>query len=132
LQDLVAGNVDVMFDNLASSLPLIEGGKLKLIAVAAPKRLAALPNVPAIAETLPGFEATAWFGIVAPPKTPQNIVNKINADVNEALKQPEIIAKLKAMAAEVVGGTPAATATYMHEEVERWRKVIKAANVTIN
>lgn len=132
LQDLIAGNVDVMFDNLASSLPLIEGGKLKLIAVAAPKRLAAMPNVPTIAETLPGFEATAWFGIVAPPKTPQNIVDKINADVNEALRQPEIIAKLKAVAAEVVGGTPAATAAYMHEEVERWRKVIKAANVTIN
>lgn len=132
LQDLISGNVDVMFDNLASSLPLIESGKLKLIAVAAPKRMAALPNVPTIAETLPGFEATAWFGIVAPPKTPQNVVSKINADVNEALRQPEIVAKLKAMAAEVVGGTPAATAAYMHEEVERWRKVIKAANVTIN
>jgi tripartite-type tricarboxylate transporter receptor subunit TctC len=132
LQDLVAGNVDVMFDNLASSLPLINGGKLKLIAVAAPKRMVSLPNVPAIAETLPGFEATAWFGIVAPPKTPKAIVEKINADVNEALKQPEIIAKLKAMAAETVGGTTAQTASYMHEEVERWRKVIQAAHVTIN
>jgi len=132
LQDLVAGNVDVMFDNLASSLPLINAGQLKLIAVAASKRMTALPNVPTIAETLPGFEATAWFGIVAPPKTPKNIVEKINADVNEALRQPEIIAKLKAMAAETVGGSTAQTAAYMREEVERWRKVIQAAHVTIN
>jgi tripartite-type tricarboxylate transporter receptor subunit TctC len=132
LQDLVAGSVDVMFDNLSSSLPLIQGGKLKLIAVATPKRMAALPNAPTIAEKLPGFEATAWFGIVAPPKTPPEIVRKINADVNEALKQPEILDKLKNMVAEPVGGTPEATGEFMREEVERWRKVIKAAGVTLN
>lgn len=132
LQDLVAGSVDVMFDNLGSSLALINGGQLKLIAVAAPKRMKALPNVPTIAETLPGFEATAWFGVVAPPKTPTEIIRKVNADINEALKQPEIIAKLEAIAAETVGGTPEQTATYMREEVERWRKVIKAAGVTLN
>jgi tripartite-type tricarboxylate transporter receptor subunit TctC len=132
LQDLVAGSVDVMFDNLGSSLALIKGGQLKLIAVAAPKRMKALPNVPAIAETLPGFEATAWFGVVAPPKTPPGIIKKINADINEVLKMPEVIARLDAIAAETVGGTPEQTATYMHEEVERWRKVIKAANVTLN
>jgi tripartite-type tricarboxylate transporter receptor subunit TctC len=132
LQDLVAGSVDIMFDNLSSSLPLIQGGQLKLIAVASPKRMAALPNAPTIAEVLPGFEATAWFGIVAPPKTPPEVVKKINADVNEALKQPEILDKLKTMVAEPVGGTPEATGTFMREEVERWRKVIKAAGVTLN
>jgi tripartite-type tricarboxylate transporter receptor subunit TctC len=132
LQDLVAGSVDVMFDNLGSSLALINGGQLKLVAVAAPKRMKALPNVPAIAETLPGFEATAWFGVVAPPKTPPEIIKKINADINEVLKMPEVISRLDAIAAETVGGTPEQTAAYMHEEVERWRKVIKAANVTIN
>lgn len=132
LQDLVAGSVDVMFDNLSSSLPLIQGGQLKLIAVATPKRMAALPNAQTIAETLPGFEATAWFGIVAPPKTPPEIVRKINADVNEALRQPEILEKLKGMVAEPVGGTSEATSIFMREEVERWRKVIKAANVMLN
>jgi tripartite-type tricarboxylate transporter receptor subunit TctC len=132
LQDLVAGSVDIMFDNLSSSLPLIQGGQLKLIAVASPKRMAALPNAPTIAESLPGFEATAWFGIVAPPKTPPEVVKKINADVNEALKQPEILDKLKTMVAEPVGGTPEATGAFMREEVERWRKVIKAAGVTLN
>ena len=100
LQDLVAGNVDIMFDNLGVSLALVKGGKLKLIAVATPKRMASLPDVPTIAETLPGFESAAWFGVVAPPRTPQAIVDKINADVNEALRQPEIQERLVDLSAE--------------------------------
>ena len=88
LTDLVAGSVDLMFDNLGVSLPLVKGGQLKLLGVATPKRMASLPDVPTIAETLPGFESAAWFAIVAPPKTPQAVVDKINADVNEALRQP--------------------------------------------
>ncbi len=86
LNDLVGGSVNIMFDNLGVSLPLVKGGKLKLLAVATPKRMAALPDVPTIAETLPGFESAAWFAVVAPPKTPQAIVDKINADINEALR----------------------------------------------
>jgi tripartite-type tricarboxylate transporter receptor subunit TctC len=132
LQDLVAGNVNVMFDNLGVSLPLVKGGQLKLIAVAAAKRMASLPDVPAIAETLPGFEAAAWYAIVAPPKTPQAIVGKINADTNEALKSPEILERLPNFSAEPVGGTPQATAAYMREEIERWHKVIKAAGVKLD
>ncbi|MFL5043689.1 MAG: Bug family tripartite tricarboxylate transporter substrate binding protein [Xanthobacteraceae bacterium] len=132
LQDLVAGNVDVMFDNLGVSLPLVKGGQLKLIAVAAAKRMAWLPDVPAIAETLPGFDAAAWYAIVAPPKTPQAIVDKINADTNEALKSPEILERLPNFSAEPVGGTPQATAAYMREEIERWHKVIKAAGVKLD
>jgi tripartite-type tricarboxylate transporter receptor subunit TctC len=132
LQDLVAGNVNVMFDNLGVSLPLVKGGQLKLIAVAAAKRMASLPEVPAIAETLPGFEAVAWYAIVAPPKTPQAIVDKINADTNEALKSPEILERLPNFSAEPVGGTPQATAAYMREEIERWQKVIKAAGVKLD
>ncbi len=88
LNDLVAGSVDIMFDNLGVSLALVKGGKLDLLAVATPKRMTALPDVPTIAETLPGFELAAWFAVVAPPKTPQAIVNKINADMNEALARP--------------------------------------------
>jgi len=132
LQDLVAGNVEVMFDNLGVSLPLVKGGQLKLIAVAAAKRMASLPDVPAIAERLPGFEAAAWYAIVAPPKTPQAIVDKINADTNEALKSPEILERLPNFSAEPVGGTPQATAAYMREEIERWHKVIKAAGVKLD
>ncbi len=132
LSDLVAGNVDIMFDNLGVSLQLVQGGQLKLIAVATPKRMTTLPNVPTMAETLPGFEATAWYAVAAPPKTPQAIVKKINADINEALKDPEIKARLVPLSAEVVGGTPEATAKYMREEVERWHNVIKAANVKLD
>ena len=131
LQGLLAGDVDLMFDNLGVSLALVEAGKLKLLAVASPNRLPALPDVPAIAETLPGFEAVAWYGIVAPPGTPKNIVDTLNADVNEALRQPELKDHLKKLSAEVFGGSVEKTSRYMGEEVERWRAVIKAAHIEI-
>jgi tripartite-type tricarboxylate transporter receptor subunit TctC len=131
LQGLLAGDVDLMFDNLGSSLPLVEAGLLKLLAVASPNRLPALPDVPAIAETLPGFEAVAWYGIVAPPGTPRSIVDTINADVNEALRQPELRDHLRKLSAEVFGGSVEKTSRYLGEEVERWRAVIKAANIEI-
>jgi tripartite-type tricarboxylate transporter receptor subunit TctC len=131
LQGLLAGDIDLMFDNLGVSLALVEAGKLKLLAVASPNRLPALPDVPTIAETLPGFEAVAWYGIVAPPKTPRDIVDTINADVNEALRQPELRDHLKKLSAEVFGGSVERTSRYMGEEVERWRAVIKAANIEI-
>jgi len=131
LNDLVGGSVDIMFDNLGFSLPLVQGGKLKLLAVATPKRMASLPNVPTIAETLPGFESAAWFAIVAPPKTPQPIITKVNADVNEALRDPEIRKRLEGLSAESIGGTPQATAAYMRQEVERWNNIIKAAGVKL-
>src|SRR3954452_24888405 len=90
LQGLLAADVDLIFDNLGVSLPLAQAGSLKLLAVASAKRLPSLPDVPTIAETLPGFEAVAWYAILAPPGTPKRITEKINADVNEALRQPEI------------------------------------------
>ncbi len=131
LQGLLAGNVDLMFDNLGVSLPLVKAGKLKLLAVASAKRMPSLPDVPALAETLPGFEAVAWYGIVAPPKTPKAIVDKINADVNEALRDPGVQARLKPLSAEVFGGSVEKTAAYMRAEVARWDRVIKAAHITL-
>lgn len=131
LQGLLAGDVDVMFDNLGVSLPLVNAGKLKLLAVASPNRLPSLPDVPTIAEALPGFEAVAWYGIVAPPQTPKDIVDKINADVNEALRQPELQDRLRSLSAEVFGGSVDKTAKYLREEVARWGAVIKAANIEV-
>jgi tripartite-type tricarboxylate transporter receptor subunit TctC len=131
LQGLLAGDVDLMFDNLGSSLPLVEGGKLKLLAVASPNRMPSLPEVPTLAETLPGFEAVAWYGIVAPPGTPKAIIDKVNADVNEALRQPEVRDRLKLLSAEIFGGSVDRTAKYMREEVDRWAAVIKAANIVM-
>jgi tripartite-type tricarboxylate transporter receptor subunit TctC len=88
--------------------------------------------VATIAETLPGFESAAWFAVVAPPKTPRAVIDKINADMNEALRDPAILDRLKQLSAEPIGGTPQATAAYMREEVERWHNVIKAANIKLN
>jgi tripartite-type tricarboxylate transporter receptor subunit TctC len=131
LTDLVGGAVDIMFDNLGVSLTLVKGGQLKLLGVAAPKRMASLPNVPTIAETLPGFQAVTWYAVVAPPKTPKRIVDRINADINDVLRQPEMLARLVDFSAEAVGGTPEDTAKYMREEIERWGAVIKTAGVKL-
>jgi tripartite-type tricarboxylate transporter receptor subunit TctC len=120
-----------MFDNLGVSLPLVEAGKLKLLAVASARRLPSLPDVPAISEMLPGFEAVAWYAIVAPPKTPKGIVDRINADVNEALRQPELQDRLKKLSAEVFGGSAERASKYMAEEVDRWGNVIKAADIKL-
>ncbi len=132
LNDLVAGSVDCMFDNLGVSLQLVKAGKLKLLAVAAAKRMASLPDVPAMAETLPGFEAVAWYAIVAPAGTPAAVVDKINAGVNEALRDPEVQKRFANLSAETVGGTPQATASYFRDETARWKNVITAAHVTLD
>jgi tripartite-type tricarboxylate transporter receptor subunit TctC len=131
LQGLLAGDVDLMFDNLGVSLPLVEAGNLKLLAVASAQRLPSLPDVPTVAESLPGFQAVAWYAIVAPPGTPKNITEKINADVNEALRQPDLQDRLKKLSAETFGGSVEKTAKYMQEEVERWGNVIKAADIKL-
>jgi tripartite-type tricarboxylate transporter receptor subunit TctC len=131
LQGLLGEDVDMMFDNLGVSLGLTTAGQLKLLAVASSHRLPAMLGIPTIAETLPGFEAVAWYAIVAPPKTPKAIVDKINADVNEALATPEIQAQLKKLSAEVFGGSVEKSAKYLQDEVERWGGVIKAAKIEL-
>jgi len=131
LADLVAGQVDMMCDNLGVSLPQVKAGRLVALAVASPKRSRALPEVPALAETLPGFEAVAWFGIVAPPKTAPAIAEKVSAGVREALKAPEVLRRLQDLSAEPMGLTPADTAAFMREETERWGRVIRSARVKL-
>jgi tripartite-type tricarboxylate transporter receptor subunit TctC len=131
LQGLLAEDVDMMFDNLGVSLGLTTAGQLKLLAVASSHRLPAMLGIPTIAETLPGFEAVAWYAMVAPPKTPKTIIDKVNADVNEALAAPEIRAQLKKLSAEVFGGPVEKSAKYLQDEVERWGRVIKAAKVEV-
>ena len=131
LQGLLAGDCDIMFDNLGVSLPLAKGGGLKLLAVGTERRMASLPDVPTIAETLPGFSSVTWMGIAAPPRTPRDIVNKISADIAEAIRSPEVRARFDELSAEPVASDPDASARFMATEIERWRAVIKTAGVTL-
>ena len=132
LTDLLAGQVDMMCDNLGVSLPHVRSGKLRALAVASAKRVSTLPDVPALAETLPGFESQAWFGIVAPPKTPRAIAEKIAEGVSAALKNPDVLKRLQELSAEPMGLTPNETAAFMKAETERWAAVIRSAGVKID
>jgi tripartite-type tricarboxylate transporter receptor subunit TctC len=132
LQGMLAGDCDIMFDNLGVSLPLVKSGQLRLLAVGTPMRMAALPEVPTIAETLPGFASSAWFAVVAPPKTARSIVDKISADIAAAIRSPDVAKRLDELSAELVASTPDASARFMREEVERWGSLIKAAGVRLD
>jgi tripartite-type tricarboxylate transporter receptor subunit TctC len=131
LTDLLGGQVDMMCDNLGVSLPHVRSGKLKALAVASKRRFRGLPEVPALAETLPGFESIAWFGIVAPPRTPLPIAEKVAAGVQEALRLPDVQKRLADLSAEPLGYGPGETAAFMRQEVERWGAVIRAAGVKL-
>ncbi len=133
ITDLIGGQVQVMFDNLPSSLQQIKAGKLRAIAVTSAQRAPALPDVPTIAESgLPGFEATSWFGIVAPTGTPPTIIARINADVNQWLQSPEAKDKLLAQGAVAAGGSPEQFAAYIHAETEKWARVVKASGAKVD
>jgi tripartite-type tricarboxylate transporter receptor subunit TctC len=129
LNDLIAGHVEVMFDNLGNSLPLVREGKLRGLAMTAPKRVPEAPELPAIAETYPEVVASSFFTIVAPPKTPPEIANKLSQAFTEILHEPEIQKRWDEMSLSAVGGTPAEIRALLDEETERWRKVIAAGNL---
>lgn len=131
LADLLAGQVDMMVDNLGVSLPHVKSGRLKALAVASKKRFSGLPDVPALSESLPGFESVAWFGIVGPPRTPPAIAEKVAAGVAQALKNPEVLKRLNDLSADPMGLNPAQTAAFMKQETERWGSVIRTAGVKL-
>ncbi len=122
---LLAGQVDMMFVELSTALPHIRAGKLRALAVAGEKRSPFLPEVNTLAETLPGFIATVWFGIVAPPKTPLAIAEELSRAVAEVLRQPDVAKHLADMSLEGVGSTPSELAQFMKEESKRWGDVIR-------
>jgi tripartite-type tricarboxylate transporter receptor subunit TctC len=130
--DLIAGHVKIMFDNLASSWPYVKQGQLRALGVTSLKSDPLAPGVPAIAETLPGYDATSWAGLLAPAKTPPQIVEKISASVQRAMKMPDVIEKLKTQGATPVGDSPAHFAKYLKEDIEKWRAVVHKAGVHID
>ncbi len=133
LQDLVGGQVQLMFDNLPSSLALIKAGKLKALAVTSLTRAAALPDVPTVAESgLPGFEASSWFGLLAPAGTPPPIVVTLNADVAKWLATPEAREKLLAQGANAAGGSPADFARHIAAETAKWQKVVRESGAKVD
>ena len=133
LQDLVGGQVQLMFDNLPSSLALIKASKLKALAVTSKVRAPALPDVPTMAESgLPGFEASSWFGLLAPAGTPQPAITKVNAEIAKWLATPEAKEKLIAQGANVAGGTPEDFAQHIAAETAKWQKVVKDSGAKID
>ena len=133
LMDLIAGRIDIMFDNIPLPLPHIKAGKLRALAVTAAQRSPSLPDVPTLAEAgVPGFDVSSWYGIYAPAGLPQDMLAKLNAAFNEALRTPEIRERLASQGWTVVGGTPEQFSAHTQAELERWARVVKSANVRID
>jgi tripartite-type tricarboxylate transporter receptor subunit TctC len=132
VNDLVGGHVDLFFNELATSIELHKGGRAKLLAVTSAKRIPELPDVPTMEEAgVPNFISDTWNAISAPPKTPDAIVAKLNAAINEALKSPDVQAHFARLHLQAVGGTPQDMAKIVGDDTKRWGAVIKSANVTL-
>jgi tripartite-type tricarboxylate transporter receptor subunit TctC len=134
LTDLAGGTMQVMFDNLPSSMALIKSGKLKALAVTSAKPSPALPGVPTIAQAagLPQYEASSWFGMLAPAGTPTDIVHRIQQEVAKALGAPAVRERLQAQGAEPVGNTPEQFAAFIRAETAKWAKVVKDSGAKVD
>jgi tripartite-type tricarboxylate transporter receptor subunit TctC len=128
--DLVAGHVDMAFDNIPTVAQQAQAGKVRPLAVTSLERAALLPDLPPMQDFVPGFEATSWHGLFAPAGTPPEIVNKLSADVQRILRTPEMSDRLKGMGATPIGNTPEEFAAFIAAERQKWAEVIKAANIS--
>lgn len=132
ISDLLAGHVQLMFGNIAAATAHARSGKLRILAVTGPKRLASLPDTPTMNEVVPGVVAVAWFGMVAPPGTPMAIAARISSTVADILRTPDIQRRFAEISAEPIGNTPEEMAVWMKEDTERWRAVIRAGNIKVD
>ena len=130
--DLIGGQVHVMFDNMPSSIEFIKSGKLRALGVTTLKRSPQLPDVPTVGETVKGYEASAWFGMGAPKGTPANVVAKLNREINEALTDPKMKARLAELGGDPIAGTPAEFWAIHTAETEKWAKVVKASGAKVD
>ena len=133
LIDVLSGQVTMLFDNAPSSLPFIEQGKLRALAVTSRKRLPNLPDIPTLEEAgIAGYESLSWSGIVAPTGTPRTVIARLNASIERILATDEVRRKLAALGVEPVGGPPEAFATHIRAESDKWGKLVKSAGITVN
>jgi tripartite-type tricarboxylate transporter receptor subunit TctC len=133
LNDTVAGNVQVMLDQLPSALSMIQAGRVRALAVTGPRRSSLLPNLPTMAEIgLPAAEATSWGAVMAPAATPAPVIARLNAAIREALAEPAVAQRLAAAGADAVSSTPAELAETMRRETEKWGRVVREARITVN
>jgi tripartite-type tricarboxylate transporter receptor subunit TctC len=132
LTDMLAGTVQVIFDNMPSSIGHIRAGTLRPLAVTTAQRAPMLPDVPTVAETVPGFEASAWFGMGAPKGTPREIVEKLNKEVNEALADPKILARVAELGGVPIVVTPEGFGEVIKAETEKWSKVVEFSGVKLD
>jgi tripartite-type tricarboxylate transporter receptor subunit TctC len=130
--DLLSGQIDLAFDNVPLLLPHAAAGSLVLLATATPQRADFDPKLPAVAEFLPGFEAVAWHGFIAPAGTPKPIIDKLSAEIRDFMKRPETVKKIAEIGAVAVAIEPDAFAAYIASETKRWRAVIETANIKMN
>jgi len=133
ITDLMAGHVTMLVDNAPSSLPYVQQGKLRALAVTSLKRMPGLPDVPTLDEAgVKGYESLSWSGIVAPAATPKPVIAKLNAAIERVLAMPDVRKKFADLGVDPVGGPPEAFARHIHTESEKWGRVVKAANITLN
>lgn len=125
--DLLSGQITLMFNNMLSAMPQVKAGRLRAVAVTSLKRSAAAPELPTIAETVPGYEANGWYGAFAPAATPKELINRVNAEMNRIMKMPDVAQRLAGDGVEAVGTTPEQFGAYLKQEVAKWGKVVKAS-----
>ncbi|MFO1218033.1 MAG: tripartite tricarboxylate transporter substrate binding protein [Burkholderiaceae bacterium] len=131
LVDLMSGQIQLALPTTVAGLPHVKSGKLRAIAVTGAKRLDGMPDVPTVAETLPGYEAVSWGGVMVPAGTPKEIVTRLNTEINKILKMPDIADKLKGLGAIIVGSTPEEFDQYVKDEIAKWGKVARDNNIAL-
>jgi len=132
VNDVVAGQVQLTFEAVAVGLQHVKGGRLRALATMGPQRLAVLPDVPTVAETIPGFNVTNWFGMAVPAGTPAQRIDRLQKSVVNALKQPDVLKTLEGLGVDPVGDTPVQFGAYIAEELQRWQKVMAEGNIKID
>jgi tripartite-type tricarboxylate transporter receptor subunit TctC len=132
INDLIPGRVDVIFDNMPSILSHVRSGSLRGLAVTTKERVAVVPEIPTIAETVPGFDVFSWFGFFVPARTPPDVIARINADTNAALVYPSVKSRFEDLGANPKGSTPAELAAFLQSEIAKWGPVIRGAQIKLD